>query len=83
MCERAYRRIHAQQGYPITGVLRIFHGDGPAQQVEAGSKIGGNYPCVGCKSQSVMLGDLAYKFQADIISTVVVCKERQNLAISH
>ena len=54
----------------ITDILRIFHGDGPTQQIEAGSKIGGNYPCVGYKSQNVMFGDLAYTFRADTISTV-------------
>lgn len=32
----------------LTDVIRYFRGDGPAMQFEAGNKIGGDYPCVGC-----------------------------------
>ena len=48
--------------------MRVFHGDGPAQQVEAGAKIGGHYPCVGCAAHSAMFNDLAYCFRADSLS---------------
>ena len=49
-------------------VVRVFHGDGPAQQIEAGSKIGGNYPCVGCIAQSSPFSDLAHCYRADTLS---------------
>jgi len=45
-------------------VVRFFHGDGPAQQVEAGSKMGGTYPCVGCTARCSMFDDVAYSFRA-------------------
>ena len=45
----------------------MFHGDGPAQQIEAGSKIGGNHPCVGCTAHSSMFSDLAHTFRADTV----------------
>ena len=54
--------------HTITDVLRVFHGDGPAQQVEAGAKIGGNYPCVGCTARSILFDDLAHCFRADSLS---------------
>ena len=53
------------QTHKITDVLRLFHGDGPAQQVEAGAKVGGNYPCIGCTSPSSTFSDLASCFRAD------------------
>ena len=34
--------LHTDAGVPVHDVTRFFHGDGPAQQVEAGAKIGGN-----------------------------------------
>jgi hypothetical protein len=35
-------------GVQVNDVMRFFHGDGPAQQFEAGNSVGGNYCCVGC-----------------------------------
>lgn len=44
--------LHTDAGVPVHDVTRFFHGDGSAQQVEAGAKIGGNYICVGCTAKS-------------------------------
>lgn len=51
-------------GIPYQDVVRFFHGDGPAQQVEAGAKMGGTYPCVGCTARCSMFDDVAYSFRA-------------------
>ena len=47
-------------GTPVVDVLRFFHGDGPAQQYEAGHKIGGKYSCVGCGALTSRFDDFAY-----------------------
>ena len=57
--------VKTVDSYTIRDVVRIFHGDGPAQQVEAGAKIGGTYPCVGCTASSSLFNDLAYCYRAD------------------
>ena len=53
---------------PIQDRLRYFHGDGPAQQFEAGAKIGGKYACVGCTATSSMLDDLTYTYHCNHMS---------------
>ena len=50
-------------GARVTDTVRFFHGDGPAQQFEAGNTIGGNYCCVGCGVNSKRIDDLAYAFR--------------------
>ena len=47
-------------GTPVVDVLRFFHGDKPAQQFEAGHKIGGKYSCVGCGALTSRFDDFAY-----------------------
>ena len=47
-------------GVEIQDTVRFFHGDGPAQQFEAGNKIGGNYPCTGCGAVITSMDDFAY-----------------------
>lgn len=60
--------LYTQKGTQITDTLRFFHGDGPAQQFEAGNKIGGNYPCTGCDAKSSLFDDIAYSFRADHVT---------------
>ena len=50
-------------GVPIRDILRFFHGDGPAQQFEAGNNIGGTYPCVCCAVNAESISDLEYAFK--------------------
>lgn len=50
-------------GVQVTDIIRFFHGDGPAQQFEAGNSIGGNYCCVGCGVKSDRIDDIAYAFR--------------------
>ena len=44
------------QGIAIHDKMRLFKGDGPAAQFEAGHQKGGNYPCWGC---SIYKGDIS------------------------
>ena len=60
--------LETATGCQLYDVLRFFHGDGPAQQFEAGNKIGGNYPCVGCEAHTGRFDDLAYTFCAKHLS---------------
>ena len=57
--------LKTSKGNTITDVLRFFHGDGPAQQFEAGNKIGGNYPCVGCDAKASTFDDLILTHHAN------------------
>ena len=50
-------------GVPVRDILRFFHGDGPAQQFEAGNNIGGTYPCVCCAVNAESISDLEYAFK--------------------
>ena len=43
--------------------MRFFHGDGPAQQFEAGQHIGGDYFCIGYNVLSTRADDIAYSFR--------------------
>ena len=56
--------LFTRTGVPINDVMRFFHGDGPAQQFEAGQHIGGDYFCVGCTVKSCRADDLAYTFRS-------------------
>jgi len=38
--------IYTEAGIPVNDVVCFFHDDGPAQQFEAGNKIGGYHCCV-------------------------------------
>ena len=55
--------LSLRNGTQVTDVLRFFHGDGPAQQFEAGNSIGGNYCCVGCGAKYDRMDDIAYAFR--------------------
>ena len=61
------KKLTTKAGTPITDVLRYFHGDGPAHKFEAGNKIGGNYPCVGCQAKSSCFDDFTHCFCAIIL----------------
>lgn len=56
--------LFTRTGVPINDVIRFFHGDGPAQQYEAGQHIGGDCCCVGCTVKSSRADDLAYTFRS-------------------
>lgn len=50
-------------GMKVRDIVRFFHGDGPAQQFEAGNSIGGNYSCIGCGVKSDRVDDIAYAYR--------------------
>ena len=55
-------------GEQVTDILRFFHGDGPAQQLEAGNSVGGKYCCVGCGVKSDRMDDIAYAFRSQTLN---------------
>ena len=55
-------------GTKILDVLRFFHGDGPAQQFEAGNSVGGAYFCVGCGVNWNRVDDIAYASRCELKS---------------
>ena len=50
--------------------LRLFNGDHPAAQFEAGQSMGGDYPCTGCKSKRSGFTDLASCYNADFYTYI-------------
>lgn len=55
-------------GIKVFDVLRFFHGDGPAQQFEAGNSVGGTYCCVGCGVNWDRIDDIAYAYRCQQLS---------------
>lgn len=74
----ALEPISTNDGVIIRDIVRYFHGDGPAQQFEAGNKIGDNYPCVGCEAHASRFDDLAYSFRAHHLTL----EERQQFILN-
>ena len=60
--------IFTSKGLEITDVLRFFHGDGPAQQFEAGYSVGGNYCCIGCGARSTLFDDIVHCYRSAKLS---------------
>lgn len=48
--------------------MSFFHGDGPAQQFEAGNSVGGIYFCVGCGVNWDRIDDIAYAYRCELKS---------------
>lgn len=44
--------VHTSFGITVNNTVRFFHGNGPAQQFEAGYKQGGTYSCIGCGAKT-------------------------------
>lgn len=61
----------------VNDIMRFFHGDGPAQQFEAGNSIGGNYCCVSCGVRSDRMDDIAYAYRCQKLSL----EERQKFLL--
>ena len=57
--------ISLANGVVVTDIVRFFHGDGPAQQFEAGHSIGGNYCCVGCGAHSSCFDDVVHSCRSE------------------
>ena len=55
--------IFTSTGVAVRDILRFFHGDGPAQQYEAGNSVGGVYPCVSCGIESKSIQNLEHSFK--------------------
>lgn len=55
--------LKLSSGAQVIDIVRFFHGDGPAQQFEAGNTIGGNYCCVGCGVKNDRIDDIAYAYR--------------------
>ena len=61
-----------------TDIVRFFHGDGPAQQFEAGHSVEGNYCCVGCGAYSSFFDDVVHSCRSEKHNL----QSRQNFVIN-
>ena len=50
-------------GIVLNDIMRYFHGDGPATQLEAGNKKGGHYFCPSCDIHICQTDDIACSYQ--------------------
>ena len=60
--------LSLNNGVQVLDKLRFFHGDGPAQQFEAGNSIGGNFSCVSCGVKSERISDIAYSYRCPLLN---------------
>ena len=60
--------IELPDGINIKDIMRMFKGDSPARQFEAGQQKGGNYFCVCCAIHSNLTSDFAYAHSQEHIS---------------
>ena len=60
--------ILTRAGIPIHDVTRIFKGDDPAAQLEAGQQKGGNYYCWVCPVEASRANDIAHVMNKDYYS---------------
>ena len=49
-------------------VLRLFHGDSPATQLEAGQQKGGHYFCAACGIHVSRCGEIAHSYYLNNIT---------------
>lgn len=47
----------------VKDVMRIFKGDSPARQFEAGQQKGGNYPCTACSLPSTLISSYTHSYK--------------------
>ena len=48
--------------------MRLFHGDGPAVQLESGNQKGGHYFCPNCDMHAYQTDDISYSYQLKLKS---------------
>ena len=56
------------KGAPIKDKMRLFKGDGPAAQFEAGQQKGGKFPCWGCSIHKSRISDFVHASSLPLIS---------------
>ena len=56
------------KGAPIKDKMRLFKGDVPAAQFEAGQQKGGNFPCWGCSIHKSRISDFVHASSLPLIS---------------
>ena len=61
-------QIESECNALVTDVMRFFHGDHPAQAVEAGQQEGGHYPCCLCDRKVISWTDGVACYRAKTIS---------------
>ena len=59
-------KTNYSEAVEVRDVVRFFHGDKPAQQLECGQSKGGTYPCVTCEADSRMFDDLVHCFHSNL-----------------
>ena len=65
------------KSFVLNDVMRMFHGDGPASQLEAGNQKGGNYFCPSCDIHICQTDDISCSFEKKYSSY----SEKQNLIL--
>ena len=56
--------VTSSNGIVINDIVRVFHGDGPACQLEAGQQKGGNFYCTGCNIHASATTDITKTYIA-------------------
>ena len=51
------------EGILLRDTMRLFHGDGPAVQLESGNQKGGHYFCPTCDIHACQIDDISYRYQ--------------------
>ena len=60
--------LETSDGIPIRDKMRVFKGDSPARQFEAGQQKGGNFFCCSCSIQGNFSANLRYTLQSKSLS---------------
>jgi hypothetical protein len=71
-------KLQTNAGNDVSDIMRFFHGDSPARQLESGQQKGGNFYCSGCGANAQQAYDLDICFSCHYMSLT----ERQQLVLS-
>ncbi|CAB3995643.1 Hypothetical predicted protein [Paramuricea clavata] len=70
-------KLQTNAGNVVNDIMRFFHGDSPARQLESGQQKGGNFYCSGCGAKAQQAYDLDICFSCHYLSLT----ERQQLVL--
>ena len=62
-CLHEMSKILIHENISIKDTMRIFHGDGPAVQLESGNQKGGHYFCPACEVHLFQTDDISHRYQ--------------------
>ena len=70
--------IKTSAGNDVEDIIRFFHGDSPARQLESGQQKGGNFYCSGCGANAQQAYQLDICFSCHYLSL----SDRQRLVLA-